>query len=111
MSLSNAFIDQLNIDDGKITYNDFDIDENRQFYDQEYSYKQDILQIEFGERYVLDVGWYPEFDPKGYFLVRAIEDYDWLKPLLAKKCRSLKELKKAIEETANILSLKNRNKS
>jgi hypothetical protein len=71
MNSLQTFIKNLKLYDGIITYNDFDIDEARTFQDQEYSYKMDILQISFGNRYILDVGWYPEFDPKGHFWVRA----------------------------------------
>ncbi len=109
MNESKTFIENLNIYDGNITYNDFDIDERIPFGEQKYSYKMDILQITFGPRYILDVGWGPEFNPKGSFLVQAIKDYDWLKPLIEKKCHSLAELKKIIEETAKLLSLKNAN--
>lgn len=104
MNESKAFIDSLNIYNGIITYIDFDIDEKIPFKEQKWSYKCDIIQIEFGPRYTLDVGWYPEFDPAGHFLVRGIKDYDWLKPIVKKKCRSLASLKKAIEEIAKLLS-------
>lgn len=104
MSLSKTFIDSLNIYNGNLTYNDFDIDEKIPFKEQKWSYKMDIMQIEFGPRYTLDVGWYPEFDPTGYFLVRGIKDFDWLRPIAKKKCRSLVSLKKAIEEIAKLLS-------
>ena len=107
MNTPQTFIKNLKLYDGIITYNDFDIDEALTFQDQEYSYKMDILQISFGTRYVLDVGWYPEFDPKGHFWVRGIQDYDWLKPITQQKCRSLAELKKVIEEVAALLSSKN----
>lgn len=98
------FIKNLNILDGIITYNDFDIDENRSFQAQEFSYKEDILQITFGERYTLDVGWYPEMNPEGYFVVKGIEDYDWMRPLITIRSRSLAELKAAIEQVAVLLS-------
>ncbi|MBS1986510.1 hypothetical protein JST99_01075 [Candidatus Dependentiae bacterium] len=104
MNESNAFTDNLNIHNGIMTYNDFDIDEKIPFEDQKWSYKCDIIQIEFGPRYTLDVGWYPEFDPAGHFLVRGIKDFDWLKPIAKRKCRSLASLKKAIKKTAELLS-------
>lgn len=94
-----TFINNLNILDGIITYNDFEIDEKIPFDDQWHMYKEDILQIKFGERFILDLGWYPEHDPKGYFKVCAILDNDWMNPLLEIKCRTLSDLKKTIEKT------------
>lgn len=102
--IKNDFVHSLNLIGGIITYNDFDIDEKVPFEEQKWSYKMDILQITFGPRYTLDVGWVPEFDPKGYFWVQAIKDYDWLNPIAEKKCRTLASLKKAIEEIAILLS-------
>jgi len=104
MSFAKDFIDNLNIHNGVMTYNDFNIDENRSFKAQEFSYKEDILQITFGERYTLDVGWYPEGNPDGYFLVKGIEDCDWMRPLIMIRSRSLGELKGAIEQVAMLLS-------
>lgn len=104
MNSHNNFVDNLNILNGVITYNDFDIDENLPFEKQEYSFKEDILQIAFGDRFTLDVGWYPEMNPSGYFVVRAIQDYDWMEPVAKIKCRTLKRLKKAIEKVARIIN-------
>ncbi len=100
MNKRSDFVKSLNILDGVISYNDFDIDEKKSFDDQWYMFKEDILQIKFGERFILDVGWYPENDPKGQFSVVAIIDQDWMNPLSKKRCQSLPDLKKAIEETA-----------
>ena len=41
--MKNNFIERLNIYDGLITYNDFDIDEEKSFEEQMYSYKEDIM--------------------------------------------------------------------
>lgn len=101
--MNNEFVKNLNILNGIITYNDFDIDENIPFQNQKHSFKEDILQIEFGRHFLLDVGWYPEMDPKGYFVVRAIQDYDWQNPLYEEKCRIQNELKDAIEKTARLI--------
>ncbi len=105
---SNNFINVVYILDGIVTYNDFDIDENISFKDQEFSYKEDMLQISFGTQYVLDVGWYPEFQPTGSFLVQGIQNCDWINPIIVIKCKTLKELKVAIEQIALILSERNK---
>lgn len=100
-------MNQLIILDGSITYNDFDIDDNIPFLEQVSSYKEDILQISYGTRFILDVGWYPEADPAGYFWIRGIKDFNWQEPLISFRCRSLQELKASIEQVAAALSSQN----
>ena len=102
----NNFIVNLNILDGVITYNDFDIDPNIPFEIQKYSFKEDILQIEFGERFVLDVGYSPEFEPNGNFVIQAIQDNDWMNPISRIKCQTLDKLKKSIEKTVQLIHAK-----
>lgn len=102
--MNNEFINNLNILNGIIAYNDFDIDEKIPFQDQKYSFKEDILQIEFGDHFLLDVGWYPEMNPEGYFVVYAIQDYDWQNPLYEEECRTLQELKHTIEKFALLVT-------
>lgn len=108
MNKTNKFMQNLNLYDGIIDFNDFDIDENVPFEEQEYSYKEDILQISYGDRFTLDVGWYPELNPRGNFIVYAVEDENWDPPLKKIKARTLGELKKAIETIAFELSNKAR---
>ena len=105
MKKENNFVENLKILDGTITYNDFDIDEILSFEDQKYN-----LQIKYGEGLTLDVGWYPAYNPKGFFVTRAIENYDWETPLSKIKCRSLANLKKAIEKTAILIVEARKNK-
>ncbi len=100
MKKNKDLIKGLNILDGVITWNSFDIDENLSFKEQEFSLTEDLLQITFGSRYTLDVGWQPDLDPKGSFVVYAVQDKDWDNPLLKKTCKSLPLLKKTIKETA-----------
>lgn len=100
MTKENNFIKKLNLLDGVITYNDFDIDEYIPFKDQWYMYKEDILQVCFGRRFILDVGFYPSGNPNGCFAIKAILDNDWEHYLSKIKCCTLVELKNAIERTA-----------
>lgn len=69
------------------------------FESQKYSFKEDMLQIKFNDRFILDVGWQPKFEKNGYFIIRVILDNDWLNPLLEAKARTLNDLKKIIEKS------------
>ncbi len=105
------FITSINILDGVLIYNDFAIDETIPFQNQRDSFKEDLLQITYGDRFLLDVGWYPEMNPKGHFIVYAIQDYDWQNPIVELKCHSLNQLKKTIERVVRIIKRKQRIKN
>lgn len=100
----HSFINDLRIPNGVIVYNDFCIDESISFEDQWYQYKEDILQIKFGDNFIIDVGWYPESDPNGKFIVQGIKNENWWPPLAEESARNLVELKKAIEKIAIIIN-------
>lgn len=44
--------------------------------------KEDMLQVSYG-KILLDVGWYPAFNPKGKFHIVAIKDFNWQEPLIS----------------------------
>lgn len=66
--------------------------------------KEDLAQITFPGGKVLDLGWYPSFDPRGEFRVLVIQDGDWESPVFqasAKDFRSLKhQIRLAISSSA-----------
>lgn len=75
-------INELNVQSGIITYNDFAINFDIPLKEQIFNLQQDLLQIKFGNSYILDIGWYPMFDPTGFFKIVVIKDYDWENPVL-----------------------------
>ena len=97
------FINNVNILDGKITFDGLDLDENIPLLDQINVLREDMLQIKYGKRFVLDVGWRQSFDPNGCFIVVVILDRDWMNPVFEGKCRSIPELKKMIESAAILI--------
>jgi len=84
---------------GKAIYNDFDIDPKLSFEEQLWSYKEDMLQVSFhNSKYVLDIGWSPDFEINGFFKVQIIKELDWMAPIYSKKTNNLDELHKLLEE-------------
>jgi hypothetical protein len=100
----NEFVENLNLLNGKIIFNSFDIDETIPFEGQWYSYDEDILFIKFGDRFALDVGWYPSGNPDGMFRVSVILDNNWDNPIAEIKAHNLTELKKVIEKLAKLIN-------
>ena len=56
------------------------------------SLKEDMLQVSYERVYLLDVGWYPSFDPSGCFQIRVIKQYDWGKPVHISSAQSYNEV-------------------
>ncbi len=49
-----------------------DVDETRPLSGQSGHLKEDLAQIRFPDGIVLDLGWYPSFDPDGAFAVTIV---------------------------------------
>lgn len=68
------------------------------------SLKEDMLQVSYESGYLLDVGWYPSFDPSGLFQVRVIKEFDWEEPAHISNAHSYKEvIEKIVAAQALIL--------
>lgn len=88
-TLNTWLLNQLNLKNGKVVYNDFEIDPTFSFEKQKWCYKEDLLQIHFDNNILVDVGWHPEFDDKGNFYIRVIKNFDWSHPIFEKKCKEI----------------------
>lgn len=62
--------------------------------------REDMLQIEFSDNLLLDVGWYPSFDEKGRFLLLLVKDYAWDKPVEQGRFNDVVALKQRIAHIA-----------
>lgn len=56
-------------DNIKSKYVDFPLDFNLELSKQLDLLKEDLIHIEYTNGYILDVGYYPEFNPKGKFKI------------------------------------------
>ena len=83
---------------GTVVYWDLDnIDEARPLCDQCEDLKEDLAQIVFPDNIVLDVGWYPSFDPNGEFIVFVVRDADWDEPLFRATAKDIPALRQTID--------------
>ncbi|MDR0229958.1 MAG: hypothetical protein LBI72_12985 [Flavobacteriaceae bacterium] len=65
--------------------------------------KEDLLQVEFDNNQLLDIGWYPEFNIDGHFTVQLIADYNWETPLFKENCCTFKSLEDTVIKALNYL--------
>lgn len=88
---------------GKIIYNEFSIDFDKRFEEQEDLLTEDLLQVEYSNNYLIDLGWYPECDSKGCFALNVVYNYNWDKPVYKKRMISKQELYEAILESVEMI--------
>ncbi|MGB8468122.1 MAG: hypothetical protein WCE21_03880 [Candidatus Babeliales bacterium] len=97
-------IEKLDLSGGVITYNEFNIDPDLPLQEQLFSLTEDLLQISYcNGKYLIDVGWYPEFSVQGSFMIRVIKDYDWLNPIFKKKVKSLEMVTRYLQKAVKIV--------
>ena len=82
---------------GKVIYNNFHIISDKSIEDQCEYLLEDLIQVEYDDSLLLDIGWYPECDPKGDFTIYLIREFDWDKPLEKINVRNIEEIINAVE--------------
>ncbi|WP_240907365.1 hypothetical protein [Paludisphaera rhizosphaerae] len=82
---------------GRIVFWDLDgINEVAPLSEQVDDLKEDLAQIAFPGGTILDLGWYPSFDPQGEFKVTVVQNGDWERPVLQVGAKDLRSLKRQI---------------
>ena len=89
-------------------YIDFDVNKEVALEEQIDLLKEDLLQVSYDNDYLIDIGWYPEFDEEGNFRVSVIKDYQWDNPILQKSCRDLNLLDEYLHEGIALIESKNK---
>jgi len=54
--------------------------------------KEDLVLVRFGKIITLGLGWFPEFDPQGQFVLDVVKWEDWENPIWRLKFRELSQL-------------------
>ncbi len=67
---------------GIVKYNSFNIDFDRPLSSQTKELNEDLIQVEYMNKYLLDIGWYPEGDEKGKIIVQLIRNNKWDNPVI-----------------------------
>ncbi len=90
-------IESIDLYNGEVVFNDLDLIVGVPLSEQIDLLKEDLLQIDYDNLYLIDVGWYPEFDINGSFKVLVVHNYDWASPQLLKASKSIEALLMDIE--------------
>ena len=81
---------------GKITYDELSMLQDCAIEHQAHHLKEDMLQVEYPDGFLIDVGWYPSFDANGHFQIRVVRDYEWDLPALMLTAQSIDALKEVL---------------
>lgn len=84
--------DKIDFSPGRVVYEDWVIQSDLALREQLLNLKEDLLQVEFTQNLVLDVGWFPSFDPQGKFQIRLVHNFDWEQPVFLAETQELDEL-------------------
>ncbi len=91
----------MNIDfsekNGVIIFNDFSIRDDIPLDNQLDELKEDMLQVEFPNGYLLDIGWRPSFEIDGQFKLALIKDFNWENPVYLDSASNVIELEEKIQ--------------
>ncbi|GAB5343802.1 hypothetical protein [Pseudomonas fluorescens] len=77
---------------GKVTYDELSMLQDSGVEHQAHHLKEDMLQVEYPNGFLIDVGWYPSFDAKGHFQIKVVKDYEWEFPTLTLTAQSIDSL-------------------
>lgn len=95
----------MNIDfsvkNGEIVFNELSLKKEISLDEQFDSLKEDMLQIEFPDGYILDIGWRPSFDINGKFYICLIKDFDWEEPVYSGSAENIDSLVFEINQAMN----------
>lgn len=92
-------LENINLRNARITFNDLIyLNTDIPLIEQLDNLKEDLLQIEVNQDFIVDVGFYPEFSSEGEFKVQLIKDYDWGSPILIGQCKEVPILAQLIQE-------------
>lgn len=81
----------------KIKYNEFNIDKQKDLFDQLDSLQENMLRATAGD-YILDISYEHEVEQIGFFTVLLIKKKNWEDPYMEKRTNSLKQLEKIVQE-------------
>lgn len=95
-------MENIDFKSGEILYDEFHVDFSKTFSEQLDSLTEDLLQVKYGKGCLLDMGWYPEYEPDGRFVVQLIKSENWDEPEYRRNCRSQEELKEILEFAINL---------
>lgn len=84
-------------------FNAFSLKKEITLGEQLHELREDMLQVEFPDGYILDVGWRPSFDVNGKFYIYLIKGFDWELPVYSESAKDIDSLELKVNRAINKL--------
>lgn len=75
----------------------------KEYTQQQECLQEDLVQVTYAQNYLLDVGWYPEYESEGEFVVQIIKNQNWSEPVYKKSSKKEDELMKNLNDAVEII--------
>ena len=93
----------INYASGNITYIEEGLRDDLSISQQAEILREDLLQVAFeDDKFILDVGWYPEGDEEGSFVIVIVQDYKWDAPIFRSETKDLYQLRNLLIEAVKV---------
>jgi hypothetical protein len=99
-------MDNIDFKSGDVIYNEFKIDFNKKYSEQEDCLLEDLLQVTYAQGYLLDVGWYPELESEGEFVVQIVKEKNWEEPIYKSNSKNKEDLVQDLNNAIRIIESK-----
>jgi len=94
---------EINWKSGEVTSWDIDdLDIAKSIESQIALLKEDLFQVRFGKTVILDLGWHPEFNSQGQFVLSVVKQENWQKPIFHLQFRDMENFKQNLNEAIEI---------
>ncbi|MEZ4361925.1 MAG: hypothetical protein R3B48_17170 [Kofleriaceae bacterium] len=77
-------------------------DADRSLQEQLDELREDLAQVRFDEHTLLDLGWYPECDADGAFVVTVVRNEDWDEPVFREAAKAVPSLHSALARAVSV---------
>lgn len=94
---------QIDFTPGVVVYNDIELKMDVPLKEQVEHLKEDLLQVNFRDSFLLDVGWYPSFSVEGCFKVMVIRNFNWTEPVRELNVKDINSLQEAVQDCLSLI--------
>lgn len=87
----------------EVEHDSFDINYELPLSEQIDLLTEDLFQVNYDDKYILDLGWYSSCSSEGRFRIVVVKDFDCSNPIFSKECSRLDELDAYIQQGVNLI--------
>lgn len=102
VKFKNTYLKDVDLKKATSLFDSFDVDPNVSFENQEFAFREDLIQVTYPKDYLVDVGWYPEHTSDGSYTVEIIHNRDWENPVYITDTSDFYEMKKCLQNAIDL---------